>query len=356
VEDPTPRRTDRHRSGEDRPRRGALVALLVVFLVLVGSAAAAGSYYTWCKGAGSEHSPVSLTIPDGASGGDVVARLADRGVIRCGGFVGGLLLQGTAKAGEIRAGDHDLRTDMAFDDAIDILTRPLDPVPTVEVTIPEGYRLTQIAERAQQDLGISSEEFLRLADSGDYALPPYLPAGKRSVEGFLFPKTYEFVKADVDPGALIERMLEQFDTEASALAWENKDRLGVSAYEAVVIASMIEREAVVPGDRAKIAGVIYNRLEIGMTLGIDATLLYDDPTPDGELSASDLEHESPYNTRIHAGLPPTPIASPGLPSLQAALEPADVPYLYYVLCGADGHHRFSVEYGTFLQDKAECLG
>jgi UPF0755 protein len=102
--------------------------------------------------------------------------------------------------------------------------------------------------------------------------------------------------------------------------------------------------------------VIYNRLAKGMTLGIDATLLYDDPTPDGRLSASDLTSKSPYNTRIHTGLPPTPIASPGLPSLRAALEPANVPYLYYVLCGADGHHRFSVRYARFLHDKAVCLG
>ena len=119
---------------------------------------------------------------------------------------------------------------------------------------------------------------------------------------------------------------------------------------------MIEREARVPGDRPKIAAVIYNRLAAGMSLGIDATLLYDDPTPDGQLSASDLRSHSPYNTRLHAGLPPTPIANPGLPSLRAALQPADVPYLYYVLCGADGHHRFSVHYSVFLHDKAVCLG
>jgi UPF0755 protein len=148
----------------------------------------------------------------------------------------------------------------------------------------------------------------------------------------------------------------QFEEEAESLPWDNAEDLGVTPYEIVIIASMIEEEAALDEERAVIAGVIYNRLDEGMVLGIDATLLYDDPTPDGQLSASDLEYDSPYNTRIHGGLPPTPIASPGLPSLRAALSPADVPYLYYVLCGADGAHRFSVDYDTFLADKAECLG
>jgi uncharacterized YceG family protein len=119
---------------------------------------------------------------------------------------------------------------------------------------------------------------------------------------------------------------------------------------------MIEREARVPKDRALISAVIYNRLKDRMTLGIDATLLYADPTPDGKLSSSDLHYDTPYNTRIHAGLPPTPIANPGRASLMAALDPAHVKYLYYVLCGADGHHRFSSSYQRFLSDQAHCLG
>jgi UPF0755 protein len=94
----------------------------------------------------------------------------------------------------------------------------------------------------------------------------------------------------------------------------------------------------------------------GMTLGIDATLLYDDPTPDGQLSASDLTSDSPYNTRVNAGLPPTPIASPGLASLEAALNPAQTDYLYYVLCGADGHHEFSITYEQHLAAVQRCLG
>jgi UPF0755 protein len=109
-------------------------------------------------------------------------------------------------------------------------------------------------------------------------------------------------------------------------------------------------------DRPLIAGVIYNRLELGMALGIDATLLYDDPTPDGELSSSDLESNSPYNTRVHAGLPPTPIASPGAAALEAALRPAETDFLYYVLCSPDGAHRFALTLAEHNRNVDECLG
>ena len=151
-------------------------------------------------------------------------------------------------------------------------------------------------------------------------------------------------------------LLAQFEEQAADLPWESADQLGVTPYEVVTIASMIEREAAVPNERPLVAAVIYNRLEEGMTLGIDATLQYIDPNPEDGLTQSDLAIDSPYNTRLHKGLPPTPIASPGRDSLAAALEPADEPFLYYVLCGEDGSHEFSVDYDTFLADKARCLG
>ncbi len=353
--EPAPRRSDRNDASRERPRRGALLVLLVAFLVLVGGVVAAGAYYGRCQGASGPRDPVAFAVRRGMSGEQVVERLHDLGVVRCGGLVGRILLRGSGKADQILAGDYRLTTNMTFDDAIAVLSTPPAPVPTVRVTIPEGYRLTQISERLHDALGIPQETFLASAQRPGWTLPPYLRAG-HGTEGFLFPKTYDFVKADTTPDDVVKRMLDQFDTEARALPWKNAERLGVSPYEIVIIASMIEREARVSSDRPKIAAVIYNRLAAGMTLGIDATLLYDDPTPDGQLSASDLRSESPYNTRVHAGLPPTPIANPGLPSLRAALSPADVPYVYYVLCGADGHHRFSVTYRTFLHDKAVCLG
>jgi len=353
VDVPEPRRADR--PAHDRPRRGSLLILLLVFLLIVGTVGAAGAYYGYCRGAGGPQRPVSFTVAPGASGEQVLAQLHDRGVVRCGGLVGRILLRGTGDADRIRAGTYDLTTNMTLEHAITVLSTPPPPVPTVRVTIPEGYRLTQIADRVHELLGIPRDRFLQLALSKGLTLPPYLPPGHGG-EGFLFPNTYEFAKDGTTAGDVVQRLLAEFGTEAKALPWQNARKLGVTDYDIVIIASMIEREAKVSGDRPKIAAVIYNRLKRGMTLGIDATLLYDDPTPDGQLSATDLRSNSPYNTRIHPGLPPTPIASPGLASLRAALEPAHVPYLYYVLCGADGHHRFSVRYADFLHDKAVCLG
>ena len=151
-------------------------------------------------------------------------------------------------------------------------------------------------------------------------------------------------------------LLEEFDEQVRDLPWHNADELGVTPYEIVTIASMIEREASIPEERPLVAAVVYNRLEIGEILGIDATLRYIDPNPDDGLTESDLAIDSPYNTRLYEGLPPTPIANPGIDSIRAALEPADSDVRYYVLCGDDGSHEFSSDYERFLADKERCLG
>jgi UPF0755 protein len=279
--------------------------------------------------------------------------LHDRGVVRCG-LVSRLEVKRRHESFE--AGTYHLRTNMSLDDALNVLQRGPAAPPSVRLTIPEGWRLTQIAARVSDELGIPPSAFLGAAGSGSYSLPPYLPGGSSTVEGFLFPNTYRFAKHGVTPSVVIQQLLQEFRTATRSLPWSNGRKLGVSDYEVVTIASMIEREARVPQDRAKIAAVIYNRLKIGMSLGIDATLQYIDPDPSNGLTASDLHIDSPYNTRLHPGLPPTPIASPGLASLRAALQPAHVGYLYYVLCGADGHHVFTNTYSEFLQQKARCLG
>jgi UPF0755 protein len=243
---------------------------------------------------------------------------------------------------------------MTLDEVLDVLTARPEPVPTVRLTIPEGYRLTQIADRVQDQLGIEVNEFMRALGRGDWALPPYLPDNAESPEGFLFPETYQFRRRGTTAEDVIRRLIDQFGVVAEDLPWENADDLGVTPYEVVIIASMIEEEARLAEERPVIAGVIYNRLDIGMTLGIDATLLYDDPTPDGQLSFSDLEFDSPYNTRINAGLPPTPISSPGLASLEAALAPADTEFFFYVLCGEDGHHEFAVTNAEHERNRVRC--
>jgi UPF0755 protein len=341
----------RHRG----PRRRGF-ALGLVFLLVLGTIVAVGArYYAWCGDAAGPHRPVTFTVPKGASGSEVIGALHDRGIIRCD-LVSRWLLRKSGQEDAIRAGTYHLNTNMTPSAAFEVLTSSPSPVPTVRLTIPEGYRLTQIAARVQDVLGIPSHRFMQATDGSRWSFPPYLPKGSSSLEGFLFPNTYQFARHGTTADDVIRRLLDEFGTEARSLPWDNARSLGVSDYEAVIIASMIEKEAKLERDRPLISAVIYNRLARGMALGIDATLLYVLPPRPNGLLESDLHVDSPYNTRLHTGLPPTPIASPGIASLRAALEPAHVSYLYYVLCGADGHHKFSDTYAQFERDKAACLG
>lgn len=343
------------RRGHHRRANWPLRILIAVAIVAGLLVAAGARYYSWCGQADGPRRPVTFTVAEGASGGEVVDALHAQGVLRCG-QVSKWYLQRSGKQDEIRAGSYELTTNMTPDQAFGVITAAPTPVPTRRLTIPEGYRVSQTAERVQEDLRIPADRFEASAESGEWSLPPYLPEGMSTTEGFLFPQTYEFVKGETTADDVVRRLLDEFRTETADLPWENAGKLGVTPYETVVIASMIEEEAKVQKDRPLISGVIYNRLRLRMTLGIDATLLYDDPTPDGQLSESDLQYDSPYNTRLRAGLPPTPISSPGLASLEAALNPASTKYLYYVLCGADGSHRFAVTYREHLRNVAVCLG
>jgi UPF0755 protein len=356
----TPRRADRHdrtpHRDDLRPRRTTLLILFVVFVVLVAGVVWVGNYYAGCKAAPeASKKTVNFTVPDGASAGDVVDDLANEGLINCSGFVGNLLMRGTGKTDQIRAGDYQLNPGMSLDEIMTVLTTAPKKIPTTSVLIPPGYRLTDIAATVREALKIPEQQFMEAADSGTYSLEPYLPEGTSTVEGFIWPETNRFPTKGTTADDVITTGLEQFGESVKDLPWERAKSLGVTPYEVVVIASMIEKEAMIDSDRPLISAVIYNRLREGMTLGIDATVGYIDPDPSDGLTTPDFEIDSPYNTRMNPGLPPTPIASPGLESLQAALDPANVGYLYYVACGDDGGHRFSVDYDTFLANVDVCL-
>ncbi len=347
-----------------RPRRVGLALALALFVLVVGVAGWAANHYRGCRAAPDPGPTVTFDVPEGATGQVVVQSLADAGLLRCGGFVGNLLLRGTGKGDEVLAGRHELTIGMTLDQILAVLTTLPDDVPTLEFVVPEGLRIAStfprersIASEVAEQLRLSERRFAQLAEGGTFSLPPYLPEGTSTTEGFLFPESYRLVKAGLRERDVIERMLEQFALEAEALPWSNAEALGLSPYEIVIVASMIEEEAKIDGDRALIAGVIYNRLSTpGWTLGIDATLLYRDPTPDGSLSTADIETDNPFNTRINGGLPPTPIASPGRESLRAALEPATTDFFFYVLCGGDGAHRFAVTLAEHNRNVTECLG
>jgi UPF0755 protein len=210
----------------------------------------------------------------------------------------------------------------------------------VKVVIPEGETRVQIAQIAAK-AGLrgsyrAASKRSRLLNPAHYGAP----RGTPDLEGFLFPATY-----DEYPGApasrLVSDQLVAFKENIGSNLFARAHALHVTPYQLLTVASMIEREAQTAGDRPKIAAVIYNRLREGMPLGIDATIYYavelqkGIATYTGELTEAQLHSDSPYNTRLHKGLPPTPISNPGLASIQAAAHPAHVPYLYYV-AGADG--------------------
>jgi UPF0755 protein len=306
--------------------------------------------------AGPGHGSVIVEIPKGASSSRVGSILAHDGVVPSGFFFEvRALLEG--KQGSLHSGRFLLKHDMSYAAAIDALSVPPPAAIVVKVVIPEGYTRSQIAALAEQDsLGGSY-----LAASGQSALldPVHYGAPSGSgLEGFLFPATYELSAGD-PAQRLVAQQLRAFTLNFGPELEHRAHALGVTPYQLLIIASMIEREAQVARDRPLIAAVIYNRLRRGMPLGIDATIYYALAQREGlgvygrELTASQLRLDSPYNTRLHAGLPPTPIANPGLASIEAAAHPAHVPYLYYVAapdgCGA---HVFSSSYAQFERDAA----
>lgn len=202
------------------------------------------------------------------------------------------------------------------------------PEPTVTVTIPEGYDRAQAAQLLKQD-GLRGS-YLAASVHSRY-LNPGRYGGKqaKNLEGFLFPDTFD-LRRHALASELIQLQLEDFKRRISGVNMSYARSKNLTVFDVVTIASMIEREAQLAGDRKLVAAVIYNRLRDGMPLGIDATVRFATGNFTRPLTESQLANPSPYNTRLHAGLPPGPIDSPGLASIEAAAHPAKVNYLYYV--------------------------
>lgn len=326
-------------------RLRGLVILVVAIVVLGGILVAGGSYYNWATTAKGPKAPVTVEILRGATGAQVAELLKAKNVIRSA-FVFKLEAKFRGFGGGFQAGRYTrLTTNMTIAAVLDALKRG-PSVESLTVTFPEGLTVPQVAGRAAAKIGISRKAFLKAARSGKYSLPPFLPAGKKTIEGFLFPNTYDFLK-DATAGTVIKRLLSEFQREAGGLPWDQAKALGVSPYGAVIVASLIEKEARFAPDRAKIARVIYNRLKKGMLLQIDATINYA-LGRSGPILLKDRDVPSPYNTYLHTGLPPTPIASPGKASLLAALAPAPGDWLYYILVDCKtGRHAFASTLAQF---------
>jgi len=233
---------------------------------------------------------------------------------------------------------------------------PPPPKP-FRIVFPEGFTRIEMGVRVREVAKIAERERHRPVRLNETA---YLAAGKRAriacfggalernLEGFLFPATYDFLRGTTS------RRLVQAQLEAFCANWRKVDlryarSKNLTPYDVLIIASMVEKEAIAPEERAKIAAVIYNRLKRHMPLGIDATIRYGLDVPGTKaLRVSQLESHNPYNTRNRLGLPPTPIANPGLASLQAAAHPAKVAYLFFVRKPDKVHHFFTASERAFI--------
>ncbi|HEY2719974.1 MAG TPA: endolytic transglycosylase MltG [Solirubrobacteraceae bacterium] len=289
--------------------------------------------------AGDGHGKVIVQIPKGSSSSKIGSILDKDGVVSSGFFFNiRATLEG--KRGSLHSGRFQLQHDMSYSAAIDALSKPPPKVIVEKVVIPEGYTRRQIAELVHEDAlsgdYLAASERSRLLNPRHYGAPK----GTDNLEGFLFPATYE-LRAGVPVQRLVDEQLVAFRRRFGSADVRRAHELGVTSYEMLTVASLIEREAQTEHDRPLIAAVIYNRLHEGIPIGIDAAIYYavelqkGIATYTGELTQSMLKIDSPYNTRTHKGLPPTPISNPGEASIHAAAHPAHVPYLYYV-AGADG--------------------
>jgi UPF0755 protein len=233
------------------------------------------------------------------------------------------------------------------------------PKPALKIIFPEGFTRAEMSDRVRAvnriaenrrniKTSLSPSQYMRL--TGKSTLPEGFPKTKvPHLEGFLFPATYEFTE-DTTTQQLVDLQLDAFSREWQKIDTEYAESKNLTAYEIVIIASMVEEEVLVPKERPLVAAVIYNRLRVGLPLGIDATIRYGlDIAPTEPIHQSELESDSPYNTRKFAGLPPTPISNPGLAALQAAAHPANVDYLYFIRKADCKSHFFTVSENEFLK-------
>ncbi len=270
---------------------------------------------------------VAVTIPKGSSVSEVADLLGEKGVIDSSTlFQVRVTIEG--KRSELYPGHYVLAHGMSYSAAIDALTTVKEKPTTTTVTIPEGYSRPQAAQLVEED-GLKGS-YMKETVHSKYLNPArYGGKGAQNLEGFLFPDTFE-LKPGSPAANLVQLQLQDFQRRIKGVDMRYARSKNLTTYDVLTIASMIEREAGLASQRRDVASVIYNRLHEGMPLGIDATIRFATGNYSEPLTESQLAVDSPYNTRTNQGLPPGPIDSPGLASIEAAAHPAKTGYLFYV--------------------------
>lgn len=298
---------------------------------------------------------VNVTIPDGSGAQAVAKILYDNKVIaNKNDFLSQVKRQEAEQ--KIKSGSYIFVTGTSAADIVHTLISGPN-APGSGLVIPEGYTVSQVADAVQDYFGISRDDFLNQAKASnyvsDYSFLEEAVSANDSLEGYLFPKTYTFTDSNVTADTIIRAMLDQFKAEtadlnidAARVTLNKRYNLNLSNEQIITMASIIEREAQSDDDRPKVASVFYNRLYDGMNLQSDATLAY---SLGREATADELSSmtSDPYNTYAFAGLPPTPICSPGYASIKAAMDPAATNYYYFWI--TKDEHVFSETYDEHVQ-------
>jgi len=324
-----------------------LLWFLLIMCLGIGAASGFALYIAQALQPTASGKAVRVTIPPGVDSRQIAEILQQHGIIRNADVFRYYLVY-KKQGSKFQAGEYDMVPGMELDRIIDVLNNgETVKEEVIRFTIPEGFTVKQIAEKLSEQGWVDYEAFLEAAGrAGDYKsrATEAIPRDSRLIhvlEGYLFPETYELKKQSSETD-IIGVMVKELDNKLAALpdGWqEQMNRLGLTLHEILTVASLIEREVVLDEERPLVASVIYNRLKAGQPLQIDATVQYLLDKPKERLLYEDLQIESPYNTYLHKGLPPGPIASPSLASIQAALFPAESNYFYYVTKkdGSNGH-------------------
>jgi UPF0755 protein len=325
-----------------------IIKWVVILLVLAG--VSGGVWWSWAvQPYSNQNTPEMIAITAGMTANQVGEELERRHLIRSArafSILAGLFQADT----RLCAGEYLLTAQMSPQEMLQkLVSGPETEI--IRLTIPEGYTTDQIVNLlVQKGIG-TKEDYTKVlaADFFDYSFLDGIPQDIYRLDGFLFPDTYFLDQKDT-PHEAIDLMLRRFQQELSAEAQAQLQGMNLSIRNWVNLASLVEKEAVQETDRPLIVSVLLNRLERNMPLQVDATIQYILGTPKAKLYNKDLQINSPYNTYLHNGLPPGPIASPGHASLEAVLHPEQTAYLYY-LAKPDGYHVFANTFAEHLENQ-----
>ena len=349
-EEPTFTRAERQRANLERARRRKrnLRVLIVLSVILLPFVIGGVWFYLQLNPTGDPGAPVAIQVKDGWGTSDVADALSSKGVV--GSSLAFKVWAAVTRAGPFKPGRYEIPENVGVRGAMGYLEKGPIPEPELKLLLPPGLTIDEIADRVAQLPGHTKEGFLKVVNSGQIR-SAFQPAGVNSLEGFLFPDTY-FIAPDESDESIVHKLVARFDQIATEAGLANSQASnGLTPYQTLVSGSLIQTETKLPEDAPLISAVVVNRLRQSMPLQIDSTLCYAKggcpPLP----TNADKKIPSPYNTYLNHGLPPTPISSVTEANLQAALHPAAVPYLYYVIADKSGKHAFA----TTLQEQNQNI-